>query len=118
MNVTVNASIEPRPDGLGGSIETWSLPLEHSGPASGDCEDYALEKQHLLIARGWPRSMLRLAVALHPKLGTHAVLIATTADGDFVLDNLSSKVRRWNQTGYVFLARQSPDDDLVWHAVR
>ncbi|MBA4786355.1 MAG: transglutaminase-like cysteine peptidase, partial [Rhizobiales bacterium] len=37
-----------------------------------------------------------------------------TADGDFVLDNLDPKVRRWNETGYVYVKRQSSRDTGRW----
>ena len=58
------------------------------GAARGDCEDFALEKRERLIALGWDRQALALAVAYSPETGLHAVLIAQTDHGDFVLDNL------------------------------
>ena len=66
----------------------------------GDCEDYALLKQKLLIERGWPSSSLLMTVVRDEKGEGHAVLTARTSQGDFVLDNKVEAVKLWNRSGY------------------
>lgn len=84
----------------------------------GDCEDYALVKQIALIERGWPKGSLRLATAYSPKTGLHAVLIVSTIQGDFVLDNVENKIRHWSTTRYRFLKIQSAFNPMIWRGVR
>jgi predicted transglutaminase-like cysteine proteinase len=48
----------------------------------------------------------------------HAVLTVRTDKGDFILDNLTDKVRQWDQTGYRFLKRQAEDHTGRWVTVR
>jgi len=48
----------------------------------------------------------------------HAVLAIRTDKGDFILDNLTDAIRRWDETGYVFLMRQSSDYPGRWVTIR
>ena len=89
--------------------EYWTYPVDR-----GDCEDYALLKQKILLERGWPKSSLLLTVVRDEKGEGHAVLTARTAQGDFVLDNKVDDVRLWNASGYYFIMRQSYLDPRVW----
>ena len=109
VNRAVNAVIKPGSDG---SDDVWSL-----GVRSGDCDDYAVQKRHDLIARGWPAGAVSLAVARIPTGEHHLVVVVRTDRGDFVLDSLTDRVLAWDQTGYRWAMRSSAGDPTVWHAV-
>ena len=110
INRLVNTTIEPLTDlELYGVTELWTLPVD-----KGDCEDYALLKRKLLIARGWPQSALLMTVVRDERGDGHAVLTARTAQGDFILDNKIAEVRPWNKTPYEFVMRQSYLNPRVW----
>jgi predicted transglutaminase-like cysteine proteinase len=110
VNRLVNRSVEPATDSdIYGISEYWTLPGE-----KGDCEDYALLKQKILVGRGWPSSSLLLTVVRDEKGEGHAVLTARTSQGDFVLDNKSDDVRLWSRSSYQFVMRQSYLDPKVW----
>ena len=47
----------------------------------------------------------------------HAVLLARTSRGDFVLDNKTDKMRRWYDTAYHFVKRQSVSDPNRWVSI-
>lgn len=91
----------------------WEAPALTRG-ARGDCEDFALVKRRLLIAQGIPAAALSLAIVRTRYNEDHAVLVVATKQGDFVLDNLAFKVRPWQTTGYGWVSRQAPGDDLGW----
>jgi predicted transglutaminase-like cysteine proteinase len=110
VNRSVNRSVEPTTDSeLYGQTEYWTLPT-----TKGDCEDYALLKRRLLVARGWPASALLMTVVRDEKGEGHAVLTARTAQGDFILDNKTDEIRPWYATPYVYVMRQSYIDPKVW----
>jgi predicted transglutaminase-like cysteine proteinase len=110
VNRLVNRSVEPATDiEIYGVSEYWTLPGN-----KGDCEDYALLKQKILVGRGWPSSSLLLTVVRDEKGEGHAVLTARTSQGDFVLDNKSEDVRLWSRSNYQFVMRQSYLDPKVW----
>jgi len=110
VNRLVNRSVEPATDiEIYGVSEYWTLPGN-----KGDCEDYALLKQKILVGRGWPSSSLLLTVVRDEKGEGHAVLTARTSQGDFVLDNKSDDVRLWSRSNYQFVMRQSYLDPKVW----
>jgi len=110
VNRLVNRSIQPATDAeIYGVSELWTLPTDR-----GDCEDYALLKQRMLVARGWPTSSLLITVVRDEKGEGHAVLTARTAQGDLILDNKVDDVRLWSRTGYEFVMRQSYIDPRVW----
>jgi len=110
INRWVNHAIQPATDQeIYGVSEFWTYPTDR-----GDCEDYALLKQKMLLARGWPKSSLLLTVVRDEKGEGHAVLTARTAQGDFVLDNKVDDVRLWNVSDYYFIMRQSYLDPRVW----
>ena len=110
VNRIVNRSVEPATDAeIYGISEYWTLPGQ-----KGDCEDYALLKQKVLIGRGWPSASLLLTVVRDEKGEGHAVLTARTSQGDFILDNKSDDVRLWTRSSYQFVMRQSYLDPKVW----
>lgn len=106
VNQTVNASVKPLTD-----AEHWGTPDHWDFPSdgSGDCEDYQLLKRKLLVRRGLPQRALRMTVVRDDKGEGHAVLMIRTDRGDFVLDNKTSRVLSWNQTGYAYVKRESQD---------
>ncbi len=121
VNLAINQAITPGLDQVRyGLAEYWTMPITiggHGAPA-GDCEDYALEKRARLIALGWPAHALALAVAIAPQRGRHAVLIARTDRGDFVLDNLYDEPRTLDSLSYQWLSLQSGPDLLSWASAR
>ena len=114
VNIAVNSSVEPMNDiDVYGKDEAWNYPK-----GFGDCEDYVLEKQRLLIAAGVPVSDLLITVVRKPDGEGHAVLTVRTDAGDFILDNLSTDVRSWEATGYRFLKRQASTNTGRWVSIR
>ncbi|MFM7085254.1 MAG: transglutaminase-like cysteine peptidase [Hyphomicrobium sp.] len=110
VNRLVNKTIQPATDEeIYGISEYWTIPIKR-----GDCEDYALLKQKVLMARGWPSSSLLLTVVRDEKGEGHAVLTARTTQGDFILDNKTNEVRLWIRSPYRFVMRQSYLDPKVW----
>lgn len=113
VNAYVNATIAPASDEeVYGEQEHWEYPATR-----GDCEDYALLKQRYLEALGLPRSALLMTVVLDDKQEGHAVLTLATSDGDFILDNRRDGIRRWSDSDYTFLKRQSQADPRLWVAL-
>lgn len=110
INREVNRRIRPRAKFA--SIGQWAI-----SPSSGDCNDYAVTKRHMLVALGLPASALRLAVVRTSWGEGHLVLVARMQDGDYVLDNLSNRLVRWNETGHSFLKIQSAGDARNWAGV-
>lgn len=103
INSAINMVIEPKSDlDIYGREEVWTFP-----DVAGDCEDYVLLKRQMLINEGISPSALLITVARKPDGEGHAVLTVRTDRGDFILDNLTSQVRSWDQTPYEYLKRQS-----------
>ncbi|WP_377354234.1 transglutaminase-like cysteine peptidase [Phenylobacterium conjunctum] len=117
INEQINRSMAQRSDlEVYGTEEKWALPLE-DGLRAGDCEDFALEKRHALIAAGIPRSALNLAVAITPQGVAHTVLIVSSDRGDFVLDSLTPWILPWSKTGYQWRQRQVAGQSMRWAMV-
>lgn len=113
INTTVNTMIKPVTDeDLFGKPEVWVYPT-----TSGDCEDFVLLKQKILVEQGWPLGALLITVVRQPNGDGHAVLTVLTDRGDLVLDNLDPRVTLWNGTPYHFLKRQSVYDSGRWVAI-
>lgn len=106
VNRLVNRRISP--DVAGAGHLKWSINTHF-----GDCNDYAVQKRHELLKRGWPSSALSLAVVFAPS-GGHLILSVRTDHGDLVLDNLNQDIIPWNKTGYRFLKRQSAAQPNYW----
>lgn len=110
VNRRVNKQIIPTTDlELYGVNEYWTIPTTH-----GDCEDYVLLKRRLLLERGWPASALLITVVRDEQGEGHAVLTVRTAQGDYILDNKTSDMKLWYQTGYRYVMRQSFIDPRMW----
>lgn len=115
VNAEVNGAIRYVGDdrAADGPGERWEYPS-----AAGDCEDFALEKRRRLVGAGWPERDLLIAIAQVPGSVAHAVLVAVTSAGDFVLDVRDARVHRWEDVGYRWLKRQSPDNPRIWMNIR
>jgi predicted transglutaminase-like cysteine proteinase len=84
---------------------------------AGDCVQYALEKRRALLERGWPAGALHLVTASTGTDVRHLVLLVSTTDGDFVLDNLQSDVVPWTRLPYQWIARQQGPTLRDWVGV-
>ncbi len=114
LNDKVNHGISPATD-----QEVYHVPDYWVAPGigpgvRGDCEDYALEKRRLLIASGIPAEALSIAIVRTPAGEVHAVLVLSAKQGDYILDNLHEEVKAWQVTGYSWISRQAPGEDLGW----
>ena len=110
VNYDVNTRIQPLTDEeIYGVEEKWAYPTD-----VGDCEDYVLLKQKLLVKQGFSPSDLLITVVLQPNGEGHAVLTVRTDRGDFVLDNMRNKVLLWSDTEYTYLKRQSTLSAAKW----
>jgi predicted transglutaminase-like cysteine proteinase len=121
VNRQINSAMVGTTDRLAfGRDEYWTMPLSQPDRPRGrnrplaDCEDFALEKRQALISAGIPETALYLAVAATERIGLHAVLVISTDEGDFVLDNLTDWVLPWSDTQYVWIKRQSTTSMLDW----
>ncbi len=110
INTAVNALPEVEDIALYGRNEFWT----YAETRGGDCEDLALEKRRRLMAIGWPADAVLIATTRDRNGEGHAVLIATTDKGDFVLDNRDRNIKLWSQTDYQWRARQSRKRPFIW----
>src|SRR3954454_10687755 len=104
VNPKVNAEIQAVTD-----QEHWGVPDRWDLPSDGygDCEDFQLLKRKLLAESGLPRRAMRMTVVIDEKREGHAVLMVRTDRGDFILNNKTNAVLPWQQTGYVYVKRES-----------
>lgn len=113
VNRRINRAIRQASDqAVFGVADVWSIPS--GAQARGDCEDYALAKRRALIAAGMSPDRLALAIVRTRRGETHAVLLADMPDGEYVLDNLSPWVVRWDRTSYEWVERQVSGTSLEW----
>lgn len=114
VNISVNRAIREVSDqSQYGRPEVWALPTNRGG----DCEDFALIKKRELISRGVAPFQLLIATGLDRNRNSHAVLIVRTNRGDYVLDNLTDKMKRWDASGISFLRMQDPSTSTGWTLV-
>ncbi|HET7681307.1 MAG TPA: transglutaminase-like cysteine peptidase [Xanthobacteraceae bacterium] len=110
-NSRVNREIKPVPDRQHfGRPNVWVYPND----GKGDCKAYVLVKQRKLIAAGFPREALLVTIVWTKEKQGHAVLMARTNKGDYILDNLSPKVLLWTQTTHDYVKRQSVSHPNQW----
>lgn len=111
VNDWVNQNVAPMTDMAHyGMIQWWRYPDD----GAGACHSYALLKQRLLEQAGWPRQALLMTVVRDRDGEGHAVLTVKTNKGDFILDNLTDRIRLWSETGYQYIERQSQYDPNQW----
>jgi predicted transglutaminase-like cysteine proteinase len=109
----VRAATRPMTDAeRHGRVEYWDY-----ADGAGDCEDVALLSYRELVARGWEPTTLRMAVGVTESGDRHAVLVAITDRGDFVLDSTYAHVMPWDRLPYSRIKRQSQRDDRIWQIV-
>jgi predicted transglutaminase-like cysteine proteinase len=110
INKEVNNDIRYKRDiDLYNQTDYWTI-IE--GKGEGDCDDYAITKIHRLVNESdWKRENLCIGVCKvedrdgRPGMGEgHAVTIARTDRGDFVLDNRYRKVKKYEDLPYHWLA--------------
>jgi predicted transglutaminase-like cysteine proteinase len=110
VNRRINRSIKPLTDKEHwGVMDRWEFPDD----GRGDCEDYQLLKRRTLVEKGLPRRAMRMTVVIDEIGEGHAVLMIRTDRGDFILDNKTSAVLPWDQTGYIFVKREG-QDSMAW----
>jgi predicted transglutaminase-like cysteine proteinase len=110
VNRRVNTRIKPKTDmEHWGIIDRWDFPDD----GYGDCEDYQLLKRKLLAERGLPRRAMRMTVVIDDLGEGHAVLMIRTDRGDYILDNKTSAVLPWRDTGYTYVKREG-QDSTAW----
>lgn len=110
VNMKVNAEIRLHSDNS--RQDVWKVDV-----AAGDCEDYVLTKRARLLAEGWPSSALSIAIVFTRKGEGHAVLVARTDAGEFVLDNLRAEIIKRAQSDYRFVSMQDGSRRLGWVAL-
>jgi predicted transglutaminase-like cysteine proteinase len=111
INDWVNDNVPQYPDKtLYGQPEYWSVATNRGG----DCEDIALLKQKLLMARGWPMDALLIAIVRDWSGSGHAVLIVIADQGWFTLDNKTWRIWRGEDMPYTFVKRQSRYRPYIW----
>ncbi|GGE57762.1 transglutaminase-like cysteine peptidase [Actibacterium pelagium] len=114
VNKQVNRKVRPVSDSAQYRREDlWTLPSRRGG----DCEDYALAKKLELIKAGIAPERLLIAKVLDRKRQGHAVLVVRTDQGDMVLDNLTNRIKTWDDTRYTFLVMQDPKAPSSWIGV-
>lgn len=111
VNSDVNWAIRPEDDAEHyGRPEYWTIPTD----GYGDCDDYALTKRKALMARGFPKRALRVAIVMSERSGRHAVLVVVTDKGDFILDNLTNAILERRQSDYAWIEQQDAKNPLSW----
>ena len=114
VNDAANQAIEPVSDmDLYKVVEHWTYPQ-----SQGDCEDYVLLKRKKLMMMGWPAEALLITVVRNKQKEGHAVLTIATDKGDFVLDNLTTEILQWQNTGLTYYKRQSQSDPRQWVSLK
>lgn len=113
INARVNREIRRGDDrDVNGMEDYWRIPTGRA--ARGDCEDYVLTKRRALIDDGMPAEALSIAIVRTPWGESHAVLLLATAEGEYVLDNLTRRIRRWDRVNYEWRERQAPGRVFEW----
>ncbi len=114
VNRAVNVGVHSVPDLAHYGVEDfWELPFQGGGNA-GDCEDYVLQKRQMLLAKGVPMAALSIALVRTSWGEEHAVLLVRSAQGDYVLDNLTPWIKPWTAVSYNWIKYQSGDNPEVW----
>lgn len=115
LNAEVNAEITYTPDAEKYNRPDWWEDALDEGNA-GDCEDAAIAKLRLLLAAGWPRDHIGLALCWDENGRYHAVLLVTLNGADVILDNRTDALMLWTDSAYRW-DRVYSLADRQWHAV-
>jgi predicted transglutaminase-like cysteine proteinase len=112
INRGINMAIAPVRNERGLAGEEWIINPDH-----GDCNDYAVSKRHGLLQRGWPARALLLSEVVVGSGEHHLVLLVRTRSGDFVLDNLTPRIRLWSRVQYRWVRAQAPGHGRLWATI-
>ncbi|WP_156796423.1 transglutaminase-like cysteine peptidase [Brevundimonas sp. BAL3] len=113
INRSVNRQIRSASDvAVYGTEDYWQAPAKAG--ARGDCEDYVLAKRAALIEAGVPAAALSIAIVKTRWGESHAVLLLASTSGEYVLDNLTPWISRWDQVDYEWRERQAPGKVFEW----
>jgi predicted transglutaminase-like cysteine proteinase len=91
VNTSVNRSVAYAPEAIGKN--EWKV-----AESEGDCEDIAIRKRRDLIEAGFPAEKLSVLV-----VPGHAMLLARTNSGDYLLDSASDRISTWNGAGREYM---------------
>jgi len=95
----------------------WRLSLSDRSDNSGNCKDIVVEKRHELIALGYSREAFSVAT-VRTRLGqAHAVLVAHTDRGDYILDSATSWISDWRKLDYEWVALETSASPTRWAAI-
>ncbi len=109
VSARINASIVAERNTQGYAGEVWLI-----APARGQCNDYAVTKQHALAKLGWPSAALLLAEVVVPSGEHHIVLVVRVGASEFVLDNLRDTIVPRSHLSYRWVRIQSPEHPKIW----
>jgi predicted transglutaminase-like cysteine proteinase len=109
VNRQIRSGSDARVYGVG---DYWTVP--QGDRARGDCEDFVLAKRRALVRAGYPVGALSIAIVETRWGEVHAVLLVATDRGDYVLDNLTGRIVRWDQVSYRWRERQAPGKTFEW----
>ena len=113
INRRVNRQIRRADDARTyGVADYWAVP--RGDGARGDCEDFVLAKRRALIEAGVPAGALSIAIVDTQWGESHAVLLISAEQGEFVLDSLTPWISRWDRVNYVWRERQLPGRPFDW----
>ena len=73
-----------------------------------------LAKRRMLMEYGFQAGDLLITVVTRPEGDGHAVLSVRTSEGEYVLDNIETRVRHWTDTRYTYVKRQSEQHAGTW----
>ncbi len=78
---------------LDGPVDTWQTPSTTLRLATGDCEDYAILKYHILTRLGFSRNDLYIVVGKVLSMNQYHAVLAVKIDGKFyILDNMNKSI--------------------------
>lgn len=84
-----------------GIYNYWATPLELATKKQGDCKHHAVAKFAILLASGVPESQLRILVLNNSREHyMHAILMVSTGQGVFVLDDQRPNVMTMNDVPF------------------
>jgi predicted transglutaminase-like cysteine proteinase len=91
INTNVNRTVAYVPEPAGKN--EWKVAV-----TEGDCEDIAIRKHRDLVQAGFPADKLSVLV-----VPGHALLLARTEAGSYVLDSSSDRISTWNGAGREYM---------------
>ena len=92
VNSQVNSSVEWTAD----RDDEWQTLQQTKARGKGDCEDFAIAKYTLLLAKGIPSEKLKIGIGYNKGVG-HAVTLYYDEPDPLVLDNIIEGVKRLSQ---------------------